>query len=106
MINFYDSNELLELKKKGTRIEIKNDEKQESLKQQNYYYEQGRKEFGTVNDIIITSLKVEKMDKEVIEKMKKYIQENNASKEQVYEQFDGTYNKEYMYNLIIEKKLI
>ena len=46
------------------------------------------------------------MDKEVIEKMKKYIQENNASKEQVYEQFDGTYNKEYMYNLIIEKKLI
>ena len=37
MINFYDSNELLELKKKGIRIEIKNDEKQESLKQQNYY---------------------------------------------------------------------
>ena len=45
MINFYDSNELLELKKKGTVIEIKNDEKQDSLKQQNYYYEQGRKEF-------------------------------------------------------------
>ena len=106
MINFYDSNELLELKKKGTVIEIKNDEKQDSLKQQNYYYEQGRKEFGMVNDITITSLKVEKMDKGIIEKIKKYIQENNASKEQVYKQFDGTYNKEYIYNLIIEKKLV
>ena len=44
--------------------------------------------------------------KDIDDCLKKYIQENNASKEQVYEQFDGTYNKEYMYNLIIEKKLI
>lgn len=105
-MNYYTAKELLELKKNGTVVEIKNDVKLESLKEDNYYYEYGRSEAGFVNDISITSLKVEKIEKEDIERMKKYIKEHNVSKEQVYDQFNITYNKENIYNLIIEKKLI
>lgn len=106
MIRFYTTNELLELKNEGTAIIINNDKNQESLKDMNYYYEQGSSEAGFCDNTTIISLRVEKMDKEIIEKMKKYIEDNNASKEQVYNFFNGTHNKEYIYNLIIEKDLI